>query len=205
MAQVVQVLDGANVRWAAGGRAAVRLGLGNGPARRNVVRLARTPAQPLGGASRQTQWIAEAVWRCVHERLTHSLDGVTLQDLCDEVRAIAGEPLEHRYVFHILNRLHHPPRPRWAQWRAARGAGRKTYQQGTIRRRRATKRCDASPPSPPGCGGRRPAPVLLLLDVPVALVRRRRRAVALAPGARLSADRQATRLARGDETGDQVA
>jgi hypothetical protein len=26
---------------------------------------------------------------------------VTLQDLCDEVRSEAGEPLDHRYVFHI--------------------------------------------------------------------------------------------------------
>ncbi len=50
---------------------------------------------------RHAQWIAQAVRRCVHERLTESLGAVTLQDLCEEVRAIAGDPLEHRYVFHI--------------------------------------------------------------------------------------------------------
>ncbi len=47
------------------------------------------------------RWIVEAVWRCVHERLTQSLGAVTLQDLCEEVRVVAGEPLEHHYVFHI--------------------------------------------------------------------------------------------------------
>jgi hypothetical protein len=47
------------------------------------------------------EWISEAVRRCVHERLTQSLGAVTLQDLCDEARSIAGEPLDHRYVFHI--------------------------------------------------------------------------------------------------------
>ena len=52
-------------------------------------------------AHRHAQRIAQAVWRCVHERLTQSLGAVTLQDLCDEVRTEAGEPLDHRYVFHI--------------------------------------------------------------------------------------------------------
>ncbi len=56
--------------------------------------------QPRGG-SRHAQRVADAVWHCVLERLTNSLEAVTLQDLCDEVRAQAGEPLDHRYVFHI--------------------------------------------------------------------------------------------------------
>ena len=47
------------------------------------------------------QRIAYAVYRCVHERLTKSLDGVSLGDLCEDVRAHAQAPLEHRYVFHI--------------------------------------------------------------------------------------------------------
>ena len=50
---------------------------------------------------RHAQRIAQAVFRCVHERLANSLDEVTLKDLCDEVREVAGEPLDHRYVFHI--------------------------------------------------------------------------------------------------------
>ena len=60
---------------------------------------------PAPSAVRQTgrraQRIAQAVFRRVHERLAHSLDEVTLQDLCDEVRELSGEPLDHRYVFHI--------------------------------------------------------------------------------------------------------
>ena len=52
-------------------------------------------------ASRYAQRIAQAVFRCVHERLANSLDEVTLKDLCDEARELAGEPLDHRYVFHI--------------------------------------------------------------------------------------------------------
>jgi len=51
--------------------------------------------------SRHAQRIAHAVYRCVHERLNSSLDEVTLKDLCNEVRELAGEPLDHRYVFHI--------------------------------------------------------------------------------------------------------
>lgn len=50
---------------------------------------------------RHAQRITQAVWRCVHERLTQSLSEVTLQDLCDEAGVEAAEPLEHRYVFHI--------------------------------------------------------------------------------------------------------
>lgn len=86
MAEIVRVLDGN--------------GLANGATR---------PAKNGHGTSRvkgangqrHGQWIAQAVHRCVHERLTESLGAVTLQDLCEEVRAIAGEPLDHRYVFHI--------------------------------------------------------------------------------------------------------
>jgi len=52
-------------------------------------------------AHRHAQRIAQAVFRCVHERLVKSLDQVTLQDLCDEVRERSGESLDHRYVFHI--------------------------------------------------------------------------------------------------------
>lgn len=52
-------------------------------------------------AGRHAQRIAQAVFHCVHERLANSLDEVTLKDLCDEVRELSGEPLDHRYVFHI--------------------------------------------------------------------------------------------------------
>lgn len=95
MADVVRVLDGgANGGW--NGNSKSRNGLHAGaPAKRG--RGTTGPAD----AHRHAQWIAQAVWRCVHERLTQSLGGVTLQDLCDEVRAIAGEPLDHRYTFHI--------------------------------------------------------------------------------------------------------
>ena len=53
------------------------------------------------GTQRHAQCVAQAVWRCVHERIMQSLDGVTLEDLCDDVKAAAGEPIDHRYVFHI--------------------------------------------------------------------------------------------------------
>jgi len=70
-----------------------------------IVRTLDGPASLQNGkakeASRHAQRIAHAVYRCVHERLADSLDQVTLQDLCDEVRQLAGEPLDHRYVFHI--------------------------------------------------------------------------------------------------------
>jgi Rrf2 family protein len=77
MAEVVRVLDGANgaAKPAPNGR-------------------------PKKGAD-AAAWITQAVRHCVHERLTALLGGVTLQDVCDEVRAIAGEPLDHRYTFHI--------------------------------------------------------------------------------------------------------
>ena len=97
MADVVSVLDGGN-------------GLGNGGAKHlsvsSTVRAPTRQSRESGrvgakGAQRQAQWIVQAVRRCVHERITESLGAVTLQDLCDEVRTIAGEPLGHRHVFHI--------------------------------------------------------------------------------------------------------
>ncbi len=88
MADVVGVLDGSN-----------GTNHGNGSAKR----LPAGSAARVGakGAARQAQWIVLAVRRCVHERITESLGAVTLQDLCDEVRTIAGEPLDHRHAFHI--------------------------------------------------------------------------------------------------------
>jgi len=84
MAQVVRILEGAN-------------GAANGSAQSGR----SGKRQHASGSSRQAERVAHAVWRCVHERLTESLDAVTLQDLCDEVRASDGEPIDHRYVFHI--------------------------------------------------------------------------------------------------------
>ena len=84
MAQVVRVLDGAN-------------GDRNGKGR-EAHRRAPSPKSLVRGHAHH---IADAVWRCVHERIMQSLDAVTLKDLCDEVRAQAGEPMDHRYVFHI--------------------------------------------------------------------------------------------------------
>ena len=55
----------------------------------------------LSELSRHAQPIAHAIFRCVHERLAEALDRVTLQDVCDEAAELSGEPLEHRYVFHI--------------------------------------------------------------------------------------------------------
>ncbi|MBI3331248.1 MAG: Rrf2 family transcriptional regulator [Candidatus Omnitrophica bacterium] len=85
MAEVVLILDGGNGTAGPNGRAA-------------------TAARAKGSskeAHRHAQRIAQVVGRCVLERLTQSLGTITLQDLCDEVRAQAGEPLDHRYVFHI--------------------------------------------------------------------------------------------------------
>ena len=50
---------------------------------------------------RHAQQIAQTVWRCIHERLADALSSMTLQELCDTVRTEAGEPIDHRYVFHI--------------------------------------------------------------------------------------------------------
>lgn len=94
MAAVVSVLDG-NGAGAAKTRERHRAALANGKTRSGAGRAEAKDAH------RHAQRIAQAVWRCVHERLTQSLDAVTLQDLCEAVRTEAGEPLDHRYVFHI--------------------------------------------------------------------------------------------------------
>ncbi len=54
-----------------------------------------------GTDGRRAQRVAHAVYRCVHERLTKSLDEVSLEDVCAEVRAHAHTLPDHRYVFHI--------------------------------------------------------------------------------------------------------
>ena len=96
MAEVVRVLDGANGAWTNGGNGKThRHAVPNGRAKGRLARLASTDAH------QHTQRITDAVWRCVHERIIQSLDAVTLQDLCDDVRTAAGEPIDHRYVFHI--------------------------------------------------------------------------------------------------------
>lgn len=81
MAQIVRVLDGTNGEWNEKKRNGHRRGV------------------PSSGS--HAHQIAYAVRRCVHERITQSLDAVTLKDVCDEVRSLAGEPMDHRYVFHI--------------------------------------------------------------------------------------------------------
>ena len=97
MADVVGVLDGENGGWNSDERNAAGHGHPNG------TRKAAGRAKNTNGkdAHRHAQRIARAVWRCVHERLAQSLGAITLQDLCDDVRTEAGEPLDHRYVFHI--------------------------------------------------------------------------------------------------------
>jgi Rrf2 family protein len=91
MAEVVHILDGGNGRD------------NNKAAHRTRRRIANTKVatEPSRDSHRHAQRIATAVWRCVHERILESLDAVTLQDLCDQVRTEAGEPLDHRYVFNI--------------------------------------------------------------------------------------------------------
>ena len=103
MADVVRVLDGVNGGWNGKGGSGLSTAVPNGPAsaKASAGKRAKRSRDNGGDAHRHAQWITQAVWRCVHERLTQSLGSVTLQDLCDEVRAIAGEPLDHRYVFHI--------------------------------------------------------------------------------------------------------
>ena len=101
MADVVRVLEGVNGSWNSASRATRRARLLNGHATAADALTRTRRAAGAADAHRHAQWIAQAVWRCVHERLTQSLGGVTLQDLCEEVRTIAGEPLDHRYVFHI--------------------------------------------------------------------------------------------------------
>ena len=94
MAEVVRILDGNN-GWNGKGREATTRGAANGKGR------APRKSAEANGTLRHAQRIAQAVQHCVHERLTQSLGAISLQDLCDEVRSQAGEPIDHRYVFHI--------------------------------------------------------------------------------------------------------
>ena len=107
MAEVVQVLDGVNgIGYAVANGTGVPARHGRGTrnghhVRDGVSRLVRVRPTAPSDTQRHVQRVVHAVSRCVYERLMQSLDAVTLQDLCDEVRTAAGEPLEHRYVFHI--------------------------------------------------------------------------------------------------------
>lgn len=69
-----------------------------------VVQILDGSARRRGSAaelSRRAQPVAYAVYRCLHERLAEVLDRVTLQDVCTEAAELSGEPVAHRYVFHI--------------------------------------------------------------------------------------------------------
>ena len=94
MAQVVQVLDGTNGALHPDERTDRDVRNGKGRKSLHLAAGARD-------AHKYAQRIAHAVWQCVHERLFESLDSVTLQDLCDQVKSEADQPLDHRYVFHI--------------------------------------------------------------------------------------------------------
>ena len=94
MAEVVRILDG-DSGWNGKSRHATPRASSNGKGR------APRKSAEANGTPRHAQRIAQAVQHCVHERLTQSLGAITLQDLCDEVRSQAGEPIDHRYVFHI--------------------------------------------------------------------------------------------------------
>ena len=93
MGEIVRILEGTNGAY--GKARDGRLSASNGDTRLGPSRAKYKEAQ------RRMQRIAQAVRRCVHERLAHSLDGITLRDVCDEVGTEVGEPLDHRYVFHI--------------------------------------------------------------------------------------------------------
>ena len=99
MAEVVHILDGNNGRG--NGRSGSTGKNGAASVRTDNGADTRAGRRTKSAAPDHAKWIAEAVWRCVHERLTQSLGAVTLQDLCDEVHAIAGKPLDHQDVFHI--------------------------------------------------------------------------------------------------------
>ena len=88
MSDVVRILDGEN-------------GTGHSTSNGKHKHASASSGAAVRDHHRRSQRIAQAVWQCVHERLTQSLEAVTLQDLCDEVRTEAGEPLDHRHVFHI--------------------------------------------------------------------------------------------------------
>lgn len=93
MAEVVQALDGSVSTHPQSGEGVLRIS-SNG----KRVNGSKGDKQT---AHRHAQRITEAVWHCVHERLTQSLSEVSLQDLCDAVGVEADAPLDHRYVFHI--------------------------------------------------------------------------------------------------------
>ncbi|MDP3722311.1 MAG: Rrf2 family transcriptional regulator [Candidatus Omnitrophota bacterium] len=93
MAEVVRVLDGTN--GASGGRPASGRSAPSGGA--GMWR----PRAEVRDAQRRAQRVTQVVRRCVYDRLVQSLDAITLQDLCEEARADAGEPIDHQYVFHI--------------------------------------------------------------------------------------------------------
>lgn len=97
MGQVVSILDGLN------GARRVRVipPVERGRAQHATARRGRRKGIAAHEAQDHAQRIVAAVWRCVYERLTQSLEAVTLQELCDDVRAGADQPLDHRYVFHI--------------------------------------------------------------------------------------------------------
>ena len=88
MSEVVRVLDGDN-------------GLSGGKGRNGARRIVVHTTAAAREAHRHAQRIALVVRQCVHERIAQSLAAVTLHDLYEEVRSKAGEPLDHRYVFHI--------------------------------------------------------------------------------------------------------
>ena len=101
MGEVVNALDGVNGNGKGRGAAkGGRRGASNG--RDTHTHLPALRQRSVAGqAGRRAQRIAHAVWRSIHERIAESLGTVTLQDLCDAVRSDGGEPVEHRYVFHI--------------------------------------------------------------------------------------------------------
>ena len=86
--EIVRVLDGPSAT-------------ANGGLRNGHLPAPQTAVGVRAQTGEHAQRIAHVVFRGVHERLANALETVTLQDLCDEVREEAGEPLEHRYVFHI--------------------------------------------------------------------------------------------------------
>jgi Rrf2 family protein len=96
IADVVRALEEAVPRAASahGGASASSLALQHGNGRSSKHK-SKAKELPHG------QRIAQVVWRCVCERLTQSLEAVTLQDLCDEAQVETGEPLDRRYAFHL--------------------------------------------------------------------------------------------------------
>ena len=96
MADIVGTLDGAEPVERSTGRASLARVLDHQLPRPFANGMGRARQAQVKGTQRHAQRIAQAVRRCVHERLTQSLGGVTLQDLCEEVRADTGEPLDQR-------------------------------------------------------------------------------------------------------------